>query len=54
MLKEIEKMLDIIGGKKYNETRFNRAVRLVLKVTEMLSDSNDLDEKILNGIIPLY
>ena len=54
MLKEVEKLLDIISGKKYNDARFNRAIRIVLKITEMLSDSNDLDEKIVNGIINLY
>lgn len=33
MVKEVDKMLEIVRGKKFNETRFNRAVRIVLRVS---------------------
>lgn len=43
MLKEVDKMLEIIRAKKFNEHRFNRAVRIILRISEILNDSNDLD-----------
>jgi hypothetical protein len=43
MVKEVDKMLEIIRGKKFNETRFNRAIRIVLHVSEILTDNVDLD-----------
>lgn len=54
MLKEIEKMLEIIRSKKYNENRFNRAIRIVLRVSEILNDNGELDEKIVSGVAGLY
>jgi hypothetical protein len=47
-------MLEIIRGKKFNEYRFNRAVRIVLRVSEILNDNSDLDDKIVSGVSSLY
>ena len=32
MVKEVDKLLEIVRGKKINDTRFNRAVRVLLRV----------------------
>jgi hypothetical protein len=43
MVKEVDKMLEVVRGKKFNETRFNRAIRIVLRIAEILTDNHDLD-----------
>ncbi len=39
MVKELGKLLDIVKTKKFNENRFNRAVRIALKYTEIITDN---------------
>jgi hypothetical protein len=43
MARELDKLLDIVNTKKYDENRFNRAIRIILAISELLIDSKDLD-----------
>ncbi len=44
MVREAGKLIDIIKTKKFSENRFNRALRIILKISEMVIDNKDLDE----------
>lgn len=43
MVREVGKLIDIIKTKKFSETRYTRAIRIILKVTEIIVDNADLD-----------
>lgn len=54
MPREVDKLVDIINSKKFSENRFGRALRMILHVASVLTDSADLDEKIITGVSFLY
>jgi hypothetical protein len=54
MPRELDKLIDIVNTKKFTENRFNRAIRIILIIAELLIDSKDLDEKIIKGVSFLY
>jgi predicted AlkP superfamily pyrophosphatase or phosphodiesterase len=54
MVREVDKLIDIIKTKKFSENRFSRAIRIILKVAEIITDNSDLDESILVGVGTLY
>lgn len=54
MVREVSKLIDIIKTKKFSESRYTRAIRIILKVSEIIVDNADLDELILNGVGNLY
>lgn len=51
---ELPKILEIIGRKRFNENRFNRAIRIVNKIVPLIVDYGEFDEKVILSLFDLF